>query len=368
VPPDDHRAGLCETFHYCTMHSATTTAAVTESAGLPAELEQLVRGLALADGRRVGHPGHQVAEAWVAEQLRQRGLEPYQGEHYALPYVGGRTRFTNFVGLIPGRDQSLSPLLIGAHYDSVIDAPCADDNAASVALTLQVASRIRPGQLRHDVVVALFDAEEPPYFLTDSMGSIRFYEDQRDRRGFHAVIISDLIGHDVGLRTLGDDTPEAIRRLVCVLGAESHPALPGVIETTPTPASVSAIALLNSYAPDLSDHHIFRLHHHPYLFLSCGHWPHYHRATDTPDRLNYVKLAALTTWTTDLLHKLDGTELPRCLSPDHKTDAFEAASIARALPPEVLALLGLATPRTRADVDRFVGHLFRETFELGFVD
>lgn len=342
--------------------------AVTESDRLAANLEQLVRGLALPQGRRVGQPGHQVAGAWVAEQLRQRGLEPYQGDTYALPYVGGRTSFTNYVGLIPGRDQSLSPLLIGAHYDSVIDAPCADDNAASVALTLELAARIRPGELRHDVVVALFDAEEPPYFLTDSMGSIRFYEDQRDRRGFHAVIISDLIGHDVGLRALGDRTPESIRRLVCVLGAESHPALPRLIETTPTPENVSAIALLNSYAPDLSDHHIFRLHHHPYLFLSCGHWPHYHRPTDTPDLLNYVKLAALTTWTTDLLGKLDGADLPPGGAVDHNTDAFEAASIARALPPEVLALLGLPTPQTRADVDKFVGYLFRETFELGFVD
>jgi len=175
-----------------------------------------VRDLALPEGRRVGRPGHQVAEAWIVGQMRQLDLEIYQGETYALPYIGGQTNFTNFVGLIPGRDQSLSPLLIGAHYDSVIDAPCADDNAASVALTLEVASRIRPGQLRHDIIVAFFDSEEPPYFLTDSMGSIRFYEHQTDRRGFHAVIISDLIGHDVGFRTLGDDTPEAIKRLVCV--------------------------------------------------------------------------------------------------------------------------------------------------------
>ena len=339
-----------------------------KSTGLVGRLEYLVRGLALPEGRRVGQPGHQVAEAWIAGQMLERGLEIYQGESYALPYIGGRTNFTNFAGLIPGRDQSLSPLLIGAHYDSVIDAPCADDNAAAVALTLEVAASIRPGQFRHDVVVALFDSEEPPYFLTDSMGSVRFYEHQTDRRGFHAVIISDLIGHDVGLRSLGDHTPEAIKRLVCVQGAESHPALPSVIESTPTPSNLGAIALLNNYAPDLSDHHIFRLHHKPYLFLTCGHWPNYHCHTDTPDRLNYQKLAALTTWTTDLLCKLDETELPKCRSDEHNTDLFEAASIARALPAEALAPLGLATPQSRADVDQFVAHLFRETFELGLVD
>jgi hypothetical protein len=87
-----------------------------ESPGLAARLEDLVRGLALPEGRRLGQPGHLVAEAWISGQLFERGLEIYQGESYALPYIGGRTNFTNFAGLIPGRDQSLSPLLIGAHY------------------------------------------------------------------------------------------------------------------------------------------------------------------------------------------------------------------------------------------------------------
>lgn len=336
-----------------------------DTIGLASRLEALVRGLALPEGRRVGQPGHRVAEEWVAAQLRSRGLEYYQGESHALPYIEGRTRFTNFAGLIPGRDQSLSPLLIGAHYDSVIDAPCADDNAAAVAMTLEVASHIRPGQFRHDVVVAIFDAEEPPYFLSEAMGSIRFRRSQTDGRGFHAVLISDLIGHDVGFRSLGEETPEAIRRLVCVLGAESHPALPKAIAATPPPGNMGVIALLNSYVPDMSDHHIFRLHHHPCLFLSCGHWPHYHQPTDTPDRLNYPKLAAITTWTAELMGKLDAIELPPYKSKNDITVAFEAASMARALPTTVFAQLGMRPPSTRADVDAFVGRLFHETFELG---
>jgi hypothetical protein len=31
----------------------------------------------------------------------------------------------------------------------------------------------------------------------------------------------------------------------------------------------------------MSDHGIFRENGVPYLFLSCGRWPHYHRDTDT---------------------------------------------------------------------------------------
>ncbi len=52
-------------------------------------------------------------------------------------------------------------------------------------------------------------------------------------------------------------------------------------------------------------------------------------------------------------------------STDETTVAFEAASIARALPPAVLAPLGMSAPSTRTDVNAFVGRLFHETFELG---
>lgn len=88
---------------------------------------------------------------YLSAHLRRLDLDPYSGDRFALPYDSDGRQFTNFVGIIPGRDQSLSPILIGAHYDSVIDAPCADDNAAAVALTLEVAAQIKPGQLRHDV-------------------------------------------------------------------------------------------------------------------------------------------------------------------------------------------------------------------------
>ena len=342
------------------------TSSLPDSSELSRRLETLVRGLALPEGRRVGRPGHRVAEQWVLDQFDRLGLMPYAETGFALPYIHDKKHFTNLIALIPGRDQSLSPILIGAHYDSVIDAPCADDNAASVALTLEVAAAIKPGQLKHDLIVAIFDAEEPPYFLTDGMGSIQFYEHQTDRRGFHAAVISDLIGHDVSLRSLGKDTPEAIRRLLCVLGAESHPSLPALIDATPTQSGLSAIAIRNNYAPDLSDHHIFRVNKDPYLFLSCGHWEHYHQPSDTPDRLNYEKLAAITQWTTELILKLDATALPYCpLEPD-RTAAFEAASIARAIPEELFRQMGLPhAPRTRADLDTFVSYFLRETFELG---
>ena len=50
---------------------------------------------------------------------------------------------------------------------------------------------------------------------------------------------------------------------------------------------------LNSYVDDMMDHSVFRVHEHPCLFLTCERWEHYHRPTDTPDKLNYEKVAAI---------------------------------------------------------------------------
>ena len=103
---------------------------------LATALENDVRSLCLPEGRMVGTPGHATAEAWVARRLSEIGCQPYRGDSFALPYHVHGQDFTNFAGIIPGANRDLAPVLIGAHYDSVIEAPCADDNGSAVAITL----------------------------------------------------------------------------------------------------------------------------------------------------------------------------------------------------------------------------------------
>src|SRR4029453_6202784 len=93
--------------------------------------------------------------------------------------------FHNLIGRVAGTTAGRSPVLIGAHYDSVISAPSADDNAAAVAIALSSAEALMQARAERDIVIALFDAEEPPHFHAPTMGSIRFYEDQRQPAGAH---------------------------------------------------------------------------------------------------------------------------------------------------------------------------------------
>jgi hypothetical protein len=254
-------------------------------------------------------------------------------------------------------------VLIGAHYDSIIAAPCADDNAAAIALALAAGEHfLRLKQpARRGVLVALFDAEEPGYFLTPAMGSVRFYEDQALPQGFHAAVIMDLVGHDVPL-----PTPELARvapqfgQLLFVTGAESHAALPAVVRAA-RPAGLPVVATLNRRVGDMSDHHAFRLGGVPYLFLTCGRWPHYHQPTDTPDRLNYDKMGRIRDYLVATVEALCRTDLPRGAEPEQDTTAFEIKLLREALGEPALRFLalavGLARLETSADLDALAARL-----------
>ena len=235
------------------------------------------------------------------------------------------------------------------------------------------------GTLERDLVVAIFDAEEPPHFMTESMGSVRFYHDQRDQRGFHAAIVMDLVGHDVSLsgRTLAmlpkvgsllgklpgfkakDFALPLLHPLVFVTGGESHPMLASVLDTVGALDGLKVIPTLNRYVGDMSDHGVFRANGVPYFFLSCGRWEHYHSPTDTPDRLNYRKMAAITRQVAAMLTELDGEVLEREGNDETISDTLDLeinrwrASFSL-LFPHLLRFAGLKEIRNRQDMDKFV--------------
>lgn len=345
-------------------------------------LERDVRAIALDKGRRVGTKGHAIVEKYLEDRLEQIGCEPYSGNSFRLPYEVYGENFTNIVGVIPGKDRTKKPLLIGAHYDSVIDAPCADDNAAAVAIALanaELAASTR--NLKRDLVVAIFDAEEPPYFQSEAMGSNRFYEDQMKPEGVHGALVMDLVGHDICLpgeylgmvpgvgSVLGkmpgisdkDINVPFLSNLLFVTGTESHKHLIDVVSDHPSPKGLKVLPTLNSYVGDMSDHGIFRKNGVPYLFLSCGRWQHYHQPTDTPDRLNYKKMAYITYYALDLLKGMETSEMARGDREQiHETLELEARQLKTVLGPAhniILKQMGIDSISSRADMNQFAESL-----------
>ena len=339
--------------------------------------------ICLPKGRKVGSAGHKKARKYLTARLEEIGCEPYTGDSYELPYQRNSIAFYNVVGVVRGNNPKLPPLLVGAHYDSVIAAPCADDNAAAVAIALATAEHAAAnGCLERDLVVAIFDAEEPPHFRTNSMGSERFWHDQLDGRPIHAAIIMDLVGHDVSIpgSMLGhipliggllekipglanrDIALPLLHSLVFMTGTESHPELAVALDAAGVASGIKLVPTLNRYIGDMSDHGVFRENGVPYFFLSCGHWEHYHRPTDTPDRLNYRKMARITRQVTSLLGALDTQALRRSGGKERVCDTLdlEVLYMRRAFGPlwgMLLKRAGLTQIQSRKDVNRLVKNI-----------
>ena len=294
-----------------------------------------VTTLATSAGRMVGTAGHRQARSYLARRLAELGLSPY-GESFELPYA--RDLMCNVIGVAPGRKPELPSIVLAAHYDTCGPLPGADDNAAAVAIALRVAERLLAEPASRSVVIGLFDGEEPPYSFGPQMGSIHWYHQQR-RGPVHCAIALDLVGHDVPVPGIED--------LVFVTGMESDPEL--VFDWNHPGVRVQPV--LNRYVGDLSDHHVFRTNRHPFMFLSCGRWEHYHARTDTPDRLNYTKMAAIAGLVESMIRRVDGARLAGPFD-GGDTLALELETIGRHFGHVFGRGMKL---RGRTDIDAFVG-------------
>lgn len=126
-----------------------------------------VEHLAGTVGPRPGtSPAYRRAARWVAGRFRdldwsveQQRFPTPAGVSWGIPVRGGPS--TNVVAtrgdLRPGRPW----LLVGAHLDTVPQAPGAEDNASGIGVLLAVAEALVERRTRLPVVLVAFGSEEP---------------------------------------------------------------------------------------------------------------------------------------------------------------------------------------------------------------
>jgi Zn-dependent M28 family amino/carboxypeptidase len=240
-------------------------------------------------GRRPGTPGGLAARRYVIQAFRDAGLDPYE---QPVPGCNG----ANVLAKIRGDVDRY--ILVGAHFDhlgtigkSVFRG--ADDNAAAVAILIEVGRALAAEHTGRGVIIAAFDGEEPPHFLTGAMGSREFVRANRDPIDF--MVCMDLVGHRFGEAALPDEVGESL----FALGSERSRGTYDLVRSLKRaelgvivrPADAEII-------PPLSDYEAFWEQRIPFLFLSAGRSRVYHTPEDTPDRLDYGKIAATARWLT----------------------------------------------------------------------
>ena len=106
------------------------------------------------------------AADWVDDRLSGWGYQVSQpafrvpaGTSWWVPVPAGRT--TNVVALPPDFDPQRRYLIVGAHLDTVPQAPGAEDNASGTSVMLELARVAATERTRLPVVFVAFGAEEP---------------------------------------------------------------------------------------------------------------------------------------------------------------------------------------------------------------
>jgi Zn-dependent M28 family amino/carboxypeptidase len=163
-----------------------------EESQLAVRLSAHVKYLSETVGERsLSRPGSlQAATDYLRDALKQAGYASTERTYS----VEGQT-VSNIEAILPGSDDASGSVIVGAHYDSVAGTVGADDNATGVAGILELARLLQGSKLRRTVRFVLFVNEEPPYFRTDSMGSLVYARQlRRDGIPVSAMISLEMLG------------------------------------------------------------------------------------------------------------------------------------------------------------------------------
>ena len=138
------------------------------------ELESRLRGhvqfLAGVVGERNSHRYRRLERAreYIEGAFAESG---YQIGHDLYEY-GGR-EYRNVVATVPGVASDEPVLVVGAHYDTALGSPGADDNASGVAVLLELARGLGAEPAAASIRWVAFTLEESPHFKTELHGEPR---------------------------------------------------------------------------------------------------------------------------------------------------------------------------------------------------
>lgn len=301
-------------------HQGPLPAADEQLLSLAAELCQDVAHLAEEIGERnvLRHPrGLAEAANWIETKLTKLGFEAKR-----QPYDVSDVFCCNLEAEIVGAATPNEIVIIGAHYDSVAGTPGANDNGSGVAAVLALAKRFAHRKVGRTLRFVAFVNEEPPYYHSEQMGSwvyakrchqhnekitamlsletIGYFSDspgsQRYPPPFNLYYPST--GNFIGF--VGNAaSADLVRRVVGAF--RRHEPFPS--EGSAPPETMADVGL--------SDQWSFWQEGYPALMVTdtaMFRYPHYHEAEDTPDKMDFERMARVVRGLEKVVDELVGAE------------------------------------------------------------
>lgn len=219
---------------------------------------------------------------------------------------------------LPGGAEADEIVVIGAHYDGYLLQPAANDNATGVAAVLELARLFAAKKPARTLRFVAFVNEEPPFFQTSDMGSHRYAKRCRERGEDVVAMLSletlgyysdeegsqqypppfgwfypsrgNFIGFVGNLRARG-----LVRRAIGTFRrAARFPS-----EGAAIPGFITGVGW--------SDHWSFWQEGYKAAMVTdtaLFRYPHYHEDTDTPDKLDFARLARVVAGLAEVVEDL----------------------------------------------------------------
>jgi hypothetical protein len=259
---------------------------------------------------------------YLAETIGERNLIAYQSLESSRRYIKDSVqsdgysvrsqeytvqmrKVQNLIAEIPGSRRPSEIVIIGAHYDTVYDCPGADDNSSGVAGLLELARLLKAKEMARTLRFVAFVNEEPPWFQTENMGSWVY---AKEAHKLHENIVAAVSIESIGVYADTDGSqkyplgfgalyPSKGNFLSFVGNVESRKlvrtATRSFRQTTNFPSEGAA---LPGAIPGVgwSDHWSFWEAGYPAIMVTdtaLFRNKNYHRPTDTPETLNYDRMA-----------------------------------------------------------------------------
>jgi Zn-dependent M28 family amino/carboxypeptidase len=202
--------------------------------------------------------------------------------------------------------ESDERIIVGAHYDAVSDTPGADDNASGVAGLLELAGLLKDAKLNTRVDLVAYSTEEPPFFGSDQMGSMVHARSLRSTGAkVRAMMALEMIGYYSDEPGSQSFPFPAMKKLypdrgnfIVVAGRISDELLTRRIKRAMTSENGVDVYSVNAPAGvagvSLSDNSSYWNQGYPAVMITDSAFfrnHHYHQASDTPDTLDYERMA-----------------------------------------------------------------------------
>ena len=283
--------------------SQATDAAADKPLTTAQILKKHVDHLATKIGERNLRTYKKLCEAadYIEAEYKSYGYQPARQTYQ----VHGRDCF-NLDAEIKGSKFPKEVVIIGAHYDSVVGTPGANDNGSGTAAMLLLAQHFAKSKPERSLRFVAWTNEEPPYFQNRglmgswvyaekcraeeqnivavlSLETMGFFTDEKNSQKYPAPLnlLYPTTGNFVGF--VSNTKSRAFQRQV-VKVFRQHAKIPS--ERASLPDSVKGVGW--------SDHWSFWQEDYVGLMVTDTapfRYPHYHRATDTPDKINFPEMA-----------------------------------------------------------------------------